>query len=178
MVPPQESYDQSLNLLFPWAEMDMKQWMNSSIAPPFLRGRDCVRHRKEFLFRSVQSLLSALAYIHREINGFTASHHDLKPANILIFDNQTWKICDFGKSGLRDLQDGSETEGRYGTRDSLVSVTGVSKVRNFGFGRAFDVWAMGCIIIELAIVLVYGWENGKLQKFTRKMTENGTPNDQ
>lgn len=36
---------------------------------------------------------------------------------------------------------------------------------------------MGCIIIELAIVLVYGWENGKLQTFTRKRTENGTPND-
>lgn len=61
------------------------------------------------------------------------------------------------------------------TRNSLVSATGVSKVRNFG--RAFDVWAMGCIIIELAIVLVYGWENGKLQTFTRKRTENGTPND-
>lgn len=128
MVPPQESYDQSLNLLFLWAEMDMKQWMNSSIAPPFLSGRDCVRHRKEFLFRSVQSQIFALAYIHMEINGFTASHHDLKPANILLFDNQTWKICDFGKSGLKDLQDGSETRPIW-TRDSLVSATGVSTLQ-------------------------------------------------
>jgi serine/threonine protein kinase len=129
------------------------------------------------LYDTVLSLLSALSYIHSDIGGFVASHHDIKPANIILFGDQAWKICDFGKSGLKDLEGGSETEARYGlgTRNYQPPEyeDGISK----RFGRALDVWAMGCIFIELAILLVYGWETEKLQEFTKSRTKTGNPND-
>lgn len=176
-----ESLDNCLNLVFPWAETDMKVWMNSLSAPAPLSDHDSLGHRKEFLYNTAQSLLSALSYIHREIDGSTASHHDLKPSNILLFDNQIWKICDFGKSGLKTLQDGSETDGQdgLGTRRYQPPEYGTSDVQKYG--RAFDVWSMGCIIIELAILLVYGWDTGDtpqgFQEFTNQTTSNENRTD-
>lgn len=174
--PASESLDKCLNLIFPWAEIDMKVWMNTPSAPAPLSDHDNLGHRKEFLYNTAQSLLSALSYIHREIDGSTASHHDLKPSNILLFDNQIWKICDFGKSGLKTLQEGSETDGQdgLGTRRYQPPEYRTSDVQKYG--RAFDVWSMGCIIIELAILLVYGWDTGDtpqgFQEFTNQTTSN------
>lgn len=155
----------------------MKEWMNRPSGPSRLSGYGSLPPRKKFLFDTVQSLLSALSYIHREIDGSTASHHDLKPGNILLFDDVTWKICDFGKSGLKDLQDGSETEGQDGLGTRAYQPPEYETSTGQQFGRAFDVWSMGCIIIELAIVLVYGWESEDLQEFTKRRTRNGKPTD-
>jgi len=45
------------------------------------------------------------------------------------------------------------------------------------FGRAFDMWAMGCIMVQIAVLVVWGWQSAKLQEF-RKARETFVDQDQ
>lgn len=42
----------------------------------------------------------------------------------------------------------------------------------FKHGRAFDVWAVGCIVIELAILIVSDWQSGMLTKVKDERKKN------
>ena len=161
-----------LNLLFPYAQMNLKEWLYLSEDPPEWKDRRPWQ-LKEYIYRSILSISSAVVFVHREIEGLISSHHDIKPANILLFD-QTWKLADFGRSHLLPCTKASDTDGVLGTyayqppeyRDSLGEK---AKKRH---GRAFDVWSLACIIIELLTVAVYGWKGQKLSQFHRKRIDN------
>lgn len=160
------SLDRSLHLVFPWADMDMFKWMylkDTSHCPRFSLDLKDEKRRKAYLYSTIISLVSALAYIHRPIDGDITCHHDLKPHNILLFGD-VWKISDFGSSRLKSLKEGSQTEREYlGTAAYQPPEYGnVDK-----HGRAFDVWSMGCIIVELAVLTVYGWEKQELSNFAK-----------
>ncbi|MCJ1251624.1 Serine/threonine-protein kinase Nek7 [Trapelia coarctata] len=166
----------TLNLLFPYSTMDMDRWMYLKDTPAFLAELSS-KQLKAYMYRSVSDIASGLAYLHREIDGVITSHHDLKPKNILLFDD-TWKICDFGRSNLIPLADGSEAEtgaclGTFAYNPpEYWDDTG--RRANLKHGRAFDIWAMGCIIIELVTLAVHGWSSGELARFRlqRRGNEN------
>ena len=102
----------TLYLLFPWADLDLEQWMNSSDVPAPLQ--DLSRsERRTYLYHSMYTLVSALSYLHREHGGLITSHHDLKPENIMVV-GQHLMISDLGKSHLRPVDGGSSTEGNRG----------------------------------------------------------------
>jgi len=155
------------NMIFPHAEMDMEQWMSLEQPPLFLRNqsRECQRR---YLYQAICDLISGLAFLHREIDGMVTSHHDLKPRNILAVRN-VLMICDLGRSHLIPLEYGSETEGQSGLGTYTYHPpeywnddgTRATKAH----GRAFDVWAMACIMIEVAILIVYDWESQKVKAF-------------
>ena len=158
---------QTLNLLFPYSTMDMDRWMYLRDTPASL-AKLSSKQLKAYIYRSVSDIASGLAYLHREIDGVITSHHDLKPKNILLFDD-TWKICDFGRSNLIPLADGSEAE--TGTCLGTFAYNPPEYWNDAGrratvkHGRAFDIWAMGCIIIELVTLAVHGWSSEELAKF-------------
>ena len=158
-----------LHLFFPWAETDLEEWMNSKQTPNMPRNLESSQFRKKYLYQSIMSLLSAIAYLHREINGIIVTHLDLKPSNILLFGGK-WRICDFGKSRMRDVAMGSETEGKDGLGTSTYQPPEYKRGGSQTYGRSFDVWSMGCIIVELAVLVVHGWNTRELSKFeeTRK----------
>ena len=161
-----------LNLLFPHAQMNLKEWLYLCEDPPEWKDRRPWQ-LKDYIYRSILSISSAVVFVHREIEGFISSHHDIKPANILLFD-QTWKLADFGRSHLLPWTKASDTDGILGTyayqppeyRDSL------GRKAEKRHGRAFDVWSLACIIIELLTVAVYGWKGQKLSQFHRKRIDN------
>ena len=147
----------------------MFDWMRLPHPPEHLRGPEEPRRRKEYLYQTIMSLLSGVSYLHREIGGVFTSHHDLKPHNILLLGEQ-WKICDFGMTRLRSLDEGSKTERILGSK-----VYHPPEYEDKAFkkhGRSFDVWSMGCIIVELAVLFVYGWEGGKLCAFKAERARN------
>lgn len=167
----------SLNLLFPYAELDLERWMTLQQAPQWLSG-DRQRQRA-YLYQAIYSLVSALAFLHREIGGVITSHHDLKPKNILVI-GETLKICDFGRSHLIPLAQGSDTEGLNGLGTFTYQPPeywnddGTRASRRHG--RAFDIWTMGCIVVELAALIVYGWECEQVKAFRQERisSENGS----
>ncbi|KAL8692369.1 MAG: hypothetical protein Q9218_002588 [Villophora microphyllina] len=166
----------TLYLLFPWAEMDLEHWMTQPDAPApvqhLSRGE-----RRLFLYRSMLSLMSALSYLHREHGGLITSHHDLKPSNILVV-GQEFMISDLGRSHLRPLDGGSSTEGIKGL--GTFEYQPPEYWHDNGYrarikhGRAFDIWSMGCILVELATLAVYDWRPGMISKFKEERMSNPT----
>ncbi|KAL9627119.1 MAG: hypothetical protein Q9204_006798 [Flavoplaca sp. TL-2023a] len=163
----------SLHFITPLAQMDLAEWMLHPKPPPGLHGSEPSETRG-FLYRSIYALVSGLSFLHRENKGTITAHHDLKPKNILVF-GQDLKIADFGSSHLRSLAEGSETQrgplGTYEYHPPEYWNDDGSQAR-FNHGRAFDIWSMGCIIIEFATLIVHGWESKKLSDFRIQRRQN------
>jgi serine/threonine protein kinase len=124
--------------------------------------------------KQILGLASALEAAHN-LNRTQASyrHGDLKPENILVFKDNldtvlgTLKIGDWGEAKYHGKDQATEvqfskTTTRFGTRryEAPEVVTGVAaqylgqttKRRS----RLYDIWAMGCITLELTVWLLYG----------------------
>ena len=166
-----------LNLLFPYSKCDMEDWLCRSKPPDGWDEKSNIL--KTFIYDSIMSLCDAVAYLHREINGLISSHHDLKPANILLFEEKTWKIADFGRTHLIRLSAGSETDGASGLGTFAYHppeywTHGATRA-GIRHGRAFDVWALGCIIVELLTIAVFGWSSQAQFEFRDKRKTNPKP---
>jgi serine/threonine protein kinase len=164
----------SFHLLFPLADTDLTRWMTTH-RTPFNIESFPTQERQKYLYRSIYGLVSGVSYLHRGVNGRVITHHDLKPDNILVVGD-TLKIADFGHSHLRPILDGSSTEGAAGLGTYEYQPPEYYKQdgsrANFKYGRAFDVWAMGCIVIELATLIVHGWQSGMVNKFREERKNN------
>jgi serine/threonine protein kinase len=89
-------------------------------------------------------------------------HGDLKPDNILVFhDHPSWlgtlKIADFATTKFHRVRTRERLQGtteRFGTvqYEAPEAVTKTDNPRS----RLFDVWSMGCILLESVIWLLYG----------------------
>ena len=171
---------ENLNLLYPFAEMDMETWMIKSKSPDGWRGAD-PRLLKDYICDSIMSLSDAVAFLHKPIEGLISSHHDLKPSNILLY-GRTWKIADFGRTHLIRLSAGSSTEGKTGlgtfTYQPPEYFTPRGTKAHTRHGRAFDIWALGCISLELLTIAVYGWSSQKIRDFRERRRTNPNPSTQ
>jgi serine/threonine protein kinase len=120
-------------------------------------------------------------------------HGDLKPENILIFNDSTMlgilKIADMGSAELHATRTrergGTATMTRFGTihYEPPEVVTGAAQPQS----RLYDIWSMGCIILEFLIWLLYGLEeqnrfyesvqagNLQLSPFFQTHTTDGRP---
>ncbi|KAF2627583.1 HET-domain-containing protein [Macroventuria anomochaeta] len=125
-------------------------------------------------------LAKALNAVHNMSADKNYRHGDLKPANILWFrtDDEfgTLKIGDWGEAKVHFVNTEarlSNTSSKFGTRryeppendtgltfgDSLQAETVGQKRRS----RLYDIWAIGCIALEVVIWLLYG--NEELERF-------------
>ena len=171
----------SLHLIFPFADGgNLHAWMNTCVSPGWLQNvspqkRDVERRR--YLYRNIHALLTGLSFIHGETDGTITSHHDLKPENILVFGKEL-KIADFGRSHLHARYQGSETDVNSGLGTYMYQPpeywTVDGRRADVKHGRRFDIYSMGCIILELATLIAYGWESKKVEKFRKQREENIT----
>ena len=164
----------TLHLLFPLAEMDLADWMTKPQIPSNV-ARLSKQDRQAYLYRSIYELASSISYLHRDVGGMVTAHHDLKPRNILVVKDKL-KIADFGHSHLRPIIDGSATEGvsglgtyEYQPPEYWNQDGSRAQVKH---GRAFDVWAVGCIVIELVILVVHDWQSEMVTKFRNERKNN------
>ena len=164
----------TLHLILPLAEMDLADWMVLPQPPHWFQALPRPE-RRACLYRFIYALVSALSFLHREKDGMVTAHHDIKPRNILVFE-QELKIADFGRSHLRPSVKGSETEAASGLGTYEYHPPEYWKDNGYRadekHGRAFDVWSMGCIIIEIAILTVYGLGSGKVTEFRNQRGAN------
>ncbi|RYP42656.1 hypothetical protein DL767_000025 [Monosporascus sp. MG133] len=173
-----------ISMLFPYAELDMEAWLYLCKTPTNLACLSTSEQRLR-LYAMAARLVSALTALHKEVGGFVASHHDLKPRNILVV-GEDLMIADLGMSNLvrLDRTDGSGVRraGGLGTRsyrppEYYKEGGGWERDETRAFGRSFDMWAMGCIMIQIAVLVVWGWESGKMREF-RKARERIVAQDQ
>ena len=167
-------YVKTLHLLFPLAEMDLADWMTRPQIPSNVAMLSR-QERQLYLYRSIYALVCGVSYLHRKVDGTITAHHDLKPRNILMV-NDKLKIADFGHSHLRPILEGTATEGvsglgtyEYQPPEYWKSDGSRAQVKH---GRAFDVWAVGCIIVELAILVVDDWQSEMVNTFRNERKAN------
>ena len=165
----------SLNLLFPYSSMTLDEWLNLS-EPPWEWKNFDPSELKDYIYHSMKCLCSAVAYLHKEIDGLISSHHDLKPENILVF-GKDWKIADFGRTHLIRLSAGSDTEGKSGLGSFTYHPpeywnTATGKHAYVRHGRAFDIWSLGCIFVESITVAIHGWSSQMLRTFKQRRNMN------
>ena len=152
-----------LYLVMPLAEGgDMQNWLFAEQTPPYPPDLDRSDFRTNFIFVSIQTLVGALAYLHASTNRNWTAHYDIKPKNILLYHERgkwLWKIGDFGHGKLKLAGGDSGTERGVGLGTfeyQPPEYDGLKKVT-----LAFDVFSMGCVIIELATLVAVGNWNCK-----------------
>ncbi|KAI0474846.1 heterokaryon incompatibility protein-domain-containing protein [Xylaria cf. heliscus] len=104
-------------------------------------------------------------------------HGDLKPENILVFENSSWletlKIADFGLAKQHDFATAFR-QGPTSTRHTTLQYEAPEAVTNKEMPRSrlYDIWSMGCIILESVIWLLYGYE-GLVEFYNENKDSNG-----
>ncbi|KAF4451406.1 serine/threonine protein kinase [Fusarium austroafricanum] len=146
-------------LSFPLAMGDLNVFLNETPPPvSFHTVRDWV-------YTQMIGVCDAIRYTHESIDvgsdglhtkrlGF---HHDLKPANILLFQGElgtfgTWKITDFGSGTVKFFKCDSSEEiynRKASTGDTVYSAP--EYVVEGRVSRPKDVWSLGCIFLETLI---------------------------
>ncbi|KAK5631516.1 hypothetical protein RRF57_007230 [Xylaria bambusicola] len=100
-------------------------------------------------------------------------HGDIKPENILVFKDLTWigtlKIADLGLAKQHQFatefrQQVTSTKHTTLHYEAPEAITNMKEPRS----RRYDVWSMGCIILESIIWLLYGSKG--LNEFYREVS--------
>ncbi|XP_012663582.1 cyclin-dependent kinase-like 3 isoform X2 [Otolemur garnettii] len=103
----------------------------------YCHGLESKRLRK-YLFQ----ILRAIDYLH----GNNIIHRDIKPENILVSQSGITKLCDFGFARTLAAPGDIYTDyvaTRWYRAPELV-------LKDTSYGKPVDIWALGCMIIEMA----------------------------
>lgn len=118
-------------------------------------------------------LSSALSCLHNfnPTSGGSYRHGNLKPENILRFENGTsvgiLKISDLGLADFHIGETGfrEPTAIRYGTPS--YEPPEVILDADLARSQQYDIWSIGCIFLELLVWVLYGYE--ELEKFNHSI---------
>lgn len=148
-----------MNLVFPRSDTNLRHFLRES-----RWGLDQSNFSNLFrapIWTQTAGIVHALYSIHdRKDTDQIQTHYDLKPENILVNINRCefhFLIADFGLSVKRDpTREGSRT--KHGGGDN-----GYRPPEDKDLNRSYDIWSMGCIILEILVFAVWGFEGaGKL----------------
>lgn len=145
------------NYLFPRAATDLDRFLRDAQKAEAVRRGPIAQNGA--IWDQVQGILNALD---KMSDGFqledgddarlVGQHFDLKPANILIDDDNTWRISDFGQASLRQRAGSSPSITNQGGSDPYSA----PEIEQERASTRYDVWSMGCILLEILAFMVYG----------------------
>ncbi|XP_076030867.1 serine/threonine-protein kinase Chk1-like [Oratosquilla oratoria] len=116
-----------------------------------------------------KQLMSGVEYLH----GRGVAHRDLKPANILLTEERTIKIGDFGAADIF-VVDGKEVllTGRVGTFTYMAPEV-ISSPQSRYLGPSVDLWSCGIVLFNMLTIGCRPWaravpENEEYQLWLQK----------
>jgi serine/threonine protein kinase len=148
-------------LIFPWADGGNlgNYWENHGQKSPEIQSL-------QWIVLQFVGLCSAL----EELHDSNCRHGDLKPENILWFkgDNNmgTLQIADMGLARFHEKDAHTNVRQRNDMHTSTPSGTSryeppetdKDRTTKEARSRQYDIWSMGCIVLELLIWLTYGYQ--------------------
>ncbi|KAF4626119.1 hypothetical protein G7Y89_g12041 [Cudoniella acicularis] len=165
-------YKEEYNFLFSLFDMDLEKMLELE-----LRLGD---FKWDFtFFGALYGLASALSKLHNhnlaleeedEELQMTGYHHDFRPKNILV-NQKTFMLADFGLAKLKVQETYSKTPWKVGTGDYLAPECMNQDFKNQNVGRGIDIWALGCLIVEVATYMEKGPEG--LKQFRKQRDSEG-----
>jgi serine/threonine protein kinase len=149
----------------------------------YLRDREKKRLEEAWLRTQIRGLAQALALIHGPTAGSIGFHHDIKPANILIFmkkdsntnkdsnmnkDGGTLKFTDWGCSKITAYYQRGESPKK--SRKGHPPYLPPESISENPTSRPHDIWSLGCVFVEL---LVWFTEDSKGHHDFEEAVSNG-----
>jgi serine/threonine protein kinase len=123
----------------------------------------------------MHSLVGALKALHSE----NCRHGDLKPENILHYQNgkSLLVIADVGVSKFHRIatslrHEGTKTRATTPPYEAPEAQPHITDARS----RVYDIWSLGCIFLEFAVWLLYGFEALEKFKDSRASTDSRVAN--
>jgi len=107
-------------------------------------------NRNIMSYSVISQLCDGLHYLHRH----NLLHLDIKPENILVFDNGTVKYSDFGISIFMTDVNKHENQpykgtGKYAPPEIALLFKGNATAYTFDYSAKYDVWTLGLTILEV-----------------------------
>lgn len=153
--------EELLYIVTPLAVTDMDKWFASKGIPTDQPRLDDPIWRRSFLLESITSIVEAVAYCHAEIEGVWCGHYDIKPKNILLFQQSggrwLWKLADFGLSAIKGVCDTGICND-IGT-DKYQPPEYYENPKSYLYGPSFDVFSTGCVVLQLATLIAFQWRS-------------------
>eukprot|EP00979_Chaetoceros_neogracilis_P016870 scaffold10038_cov267-Chaetoceros_neogracile.AAC.18 len=134
----------------------------------YMINKDVLSHSECVFFSA--NIVSALIHIHKK--GFV--HRDLKPENCLIDKLGYLKLCDFGMAKrlpciVQLPNGGTEVATLAFTMCGTPEFMAPEFVLSTGYDKGVDIWALGCILVEMYIGRSPFEFKGDLKKTFRKV---------
>ncbi|KAF4342407.1 CMGC kinase [Fusarium beomiforme] len=167
------------NFIFPAAEYDLAQYWEAHDGPLNINNPTSAQGEElKWLSGQIRDLFAALVEIHKgkklalETEDRYGRHGDLKPENILWFKSRKEKHGIFVITDL-GIADAHRDQTRSNIPGADLPVTPSYRppecdIRNGQISRDFDVWTMGCVILEMVCWLLGGKKNREDFKNARK----------
>lgn len=156
--------------MFEWGSRTLGELFNTD---PERRSQQLSAEDVLWAIRQLEGLAGALDKLHNlgtideANNDLNCRHGDLKPGNILFFEDSDGGQG-FGRLVIADVGLGKVHNDATGKRrDSTINMTGTMKyeppdtILGGARSRAYDIWSFGCICLELVVWLLYGPEGLK-----------------
>lgn len=111
---------------------------------------------RSMLWQAAIGLVEAVAELHESSDGtLQGAHFDIKPANVVVDSHCKLLLIDLEHARLRTPEQstkfhavpGGET---YGAPEGHLHDEGTARE---GLGQSYDVWSLGCILLEFLICL-------------------------
>ena len=151
------TYLEEHNLLFPLLDMDLENFFK-------LETRFGEFRRDFTFFTALCGLSSALDYVHNyhfqepdhSVDLTRIGYHrDIRPRNILV-NSKTFLLTDFGLARMREVDNGSQSTSPNIISDYVAPECMDAGLNNQKVGRPVDIWAFGCLIIDIVSYMVQG----------------------
>lgn len=160
--------------IFPWADGGNLHNLWKSRDSYHDRSQVARQHIPNMMHQLV-GLADALARMHAFSYGKAASyrHGDLKPENILVFSKNNhdfpgvWKMADLGLARYHMAATGDRITVTSNSGAGTISYQPPESInaRAAPTSRLYDIWSMGCVILQLLTWLLYGTR--KIDELTR-----------
>ncbi|KRX02681.1 Protein kinase-like domain [Pseudocohnilembus persalinus] len=128
------------------------EYMNKGSLQDIIQNRNQEPLPESTIKEYCQQILQGLVYIHSK----NIIHKDIKSGNILISENGTIKLGDFGSSKIIEgsLKTILQTNG-FAIKGSIPWMA-PEIVKNSGYEISADIWSFGCTVIEM-LTCKYPW---------------------
>ena len=126
----------------------LTEFVQAGTLMTYMIDKDILSHDECTFFAA--NIISALVHIHKK--GFV--HRDIKPENCLIGKNGYIKICDFGMAKRLPAtvnlpNGGTEVVTLAFTMCGTPEFMAPEFVLSTGYDKGVDIWALGCIVVEM-----------------------------
>lgn len=152
-------HGQTFNIIFPLAKTNLRQYLRD---PQFITDdMYAALPERNPMWKEVLGLIQALhRIITYDVSDSTESlygfHFDIKPENILVQNDNSFVISDFGQATFLKVGGTSSRVVGNGGTDAFAP----PEIDNLNVkqSRKFDIWSLGCILVDIATFVAHGRE--------------------